>query len=251
MVAILLCAGFGTRLYPLTKTQPKALLPVAGKPVLDYLVDQLLSFRGLAAVHLVTNHRHLAHFERWARGIAPRFAEAGVSFQLHDDGACDNDERLGATGDLAFVLNRIEAPPGALVAAGDNILRFSLRPVWDRFYARQENLVLAIREDDLERLQRTGVLELNRGDRVAGFHEKPERPPSHWSCPPFYFLTSRALARLDPFLAQGDMPDAMGHLLGYLVNQVPITAIKVEGDRLDIGDLESYRRANDLLISQS
>ena len=250
MVAILLCAGFGTRLYPLTKTQPKALLQVAGKPVLDYLVDQLLSFQGLSAVHLVTNHRHLAHFERWARGVVPGFAEAGISFQLHDDGAHDNEERLGANGDLAFVLKRIEAPPGVLIAAGDNILRFELWPVWNRFYTRQENLVLAIREVDPARLRRTGVLELNSADRVTGFHEKPECPPSHWSCPPFYFLTSQALARLDPFLTQGDLPDAMGHLLGYLVNVAPIMAIKLEGDRLDIGDLESYRRANELLDSR-
>lgn len=247
MIAILLCAGFGTRLYPLTKTQPKALLPVAGKPVIDYLVDQLLSFRGLSAVHLVTNHRHLARFEQWAREAMPRFSQKGIFFQLHDDGARSNEERLGANGDLAFVLQQIESPQGALIAAGDNILRFGLQSIWDRFYTQQENIVLAIREDDPVRLRRTGVLELDSNDRVTGLYEKPEHPPSHWSCPPFYFLSSQALADLNPFLTQSDPPDAMGYLLAYLVDVAPITAIKVAGDRLDIGDLESYWRANELL----
>ncbi|MCP4656489.1 MAG: NTP transferase domain-containing protein, partial [bacterium] len=136
-IAILLCAGYGTRMGSLTAQTPKPLLPVAGKPILDYLLEQLLGFENLDAVHLVTNRRYVEPFrgwaERWRRGI-----------EIHDDGSTANADRRGAVGDLALVLERVGLPDGAFVGAGDNILRFSLRPFWRAFVDGAENRVLAL-----------------------------------------------------------------------------------------------------------
>jgi glucose-1-phosphate thymidylyltransferase len=96
-------------------------------------------------------------------------------------------------------------------------------------------------------LKRTGVLELDDGDRVIGFHEKPADPPSQWFCPPLYFLNREALERARPFLVQPEQPDAMGHLIDYLFDKVPIYAHKVSGARLDIGSIDSYKEADRIM----
>jgi glucose-1-phosphate thymidylyltransferase len=251
MIAILLCAGFGTRMYPLTQDRPKSLLPVAGRPALDYLINQLLPLEGLSAVHVVTNGRFHDQFKQWVQQSKPRFKEKGIALQLHDDGVRSNDERLGANGDLAFVLNRVGIPDRALLAAGDNILAFDLEPIWDSFRASGRNTVIALVEKDRENLQRTGVLELGPDERVVGFHEKPADPPSQWFCPPLYFLNREALERARPFLAQPEQPDAMGHLIDYLIDKVPIYAYKVSGARLDIGSLDSYREADRIMRQET
>jgi glucose-1-phosphate thymidylyltransferase len=244
MIAIILCAGFGTRMYPLTEYRPKALLPVAGRPVIDYLLDQLMHLPDLTTVHVVSNDRFYHHFEEWREMVAPRLNEQGIPLELHNDQVSSNEERLGANGDLAFVLERTGLPDGALIAAGDNILQFNLLPIWERFQASKENLVIALAESVLEKLKKTGVLILDDSDRVIGFVEKPAEPPSQWSCPPFYFLNRSALEQADPFINQANPPDAMGHLINYLIGQVSIRAIKISGNRLDIGTNESYRAAN-------
>lgn len=251
MIAILLCAGFGTRMYPLTQDWPKSLLPVAGRPVIDYLIDQLLPFEGLSAVHVVANSRFQDQFKQWVQLASPRFRKRGIALQLHDDGARSNNERLGANGDLAFVLTRVGTPDGALIAAGDNILRLDLQPVLDSFRSSGRNTVIALVEKDLDKLKRTGVLELSIGGRVIGFHEKPAVPPSQWFCPPFYFLNREALERTRPFLAQPNLPDAMGYLVQYLIDEVPIYAYKASGSRLDIGSLDSYRDTDRILRQEA
>ena len=61
MNAILLCAGFATRMYPLTRNFPKPLLPVGDRPVLDYLMDQIAELPEISKVHLVSNAKFYEH----------------------------------------------------------------------------------------------------------------------------------------------------------------------------------------------
>ncbi len=250
MIAILLCAGFGTRMFPLTLDKAKPLLLVSGRPVLDYLLDQLVELPGLATIHVAVNGRFNPHFERWREQVAPSLGKHGIALQLHDNGVINEEERLGALGDLAFVLNHIQRPSGALVAAGDNILRFNLQPIWNRFLSSRSNTVIALAESDTEKLNRSGVLVLDGADRVVGFHEKPAEPPSSWLCPPFYFLNPKALAEAAEYGRQANRPDGMGHLIQHLVDRMPVYAVRAKGERIDIGDLNMYLEADKLIRDQ-
>ncbi|MDQ7054768.1 MAG: nucleotidyltransferase family protein [candidate division KSB1 bacterium] len=250
MRAILLCAGFATRMYPLTRDFPKPLLPVAGRPVLDYLLDQLLNLPGLLEIALVTNARFYGHFEAWLGEREPRLRQAGMDMRLFNDGATANDNRLGAVGDLAFVLERLSDVQPTLVAAGDNIFRFSLQSAWERFRREKQNVILALPEDDPAKLRKTAVLELAENDRVLKLHEKPEQPTSHWMAPALYLLQPEALRLVPHYLQQSDAGDAPGYFIAYLVKKQPVYAMRVFGSRLDIGSPESYRHANVLLRSQ-
>ncbi len=250
MIAILLCAGFGTRMGPLTLDRPKPLLPIAGRPVLDYLLDQLVELTGLTTIHVAANGRFRTHFESWREQVAPSLRKQGIALELHDNGVTNEDERRGALGDLAFILNRIPQPVGALVAAGDNILRFSLQPIWNQFVYSGSNTVIALAESDTEKLRRSGVLVLDADDQVVGFHEKPVEPPSSWLCPPFYFLNPEALVEAATYGRQASRPDAMGHLIKHLVDKLPVYAVRTKGERIDIGDLNTYLEADKLIKDQ-
>ena len=90
MNALLLAAGYATRMYPLTLNTPKPLLPVAGKPIADYMVEQLAAIPEIRRVLAVTNHRFAPHFEAWAKQTSSR-----VRLEVVDDGTVSNDTRLG------------------------------------------------------------------------------------------------------------------------------------------------------------
>ena len=231
----------------LTDETPKPLLPIAGKPILDYLLEQLLELDGLDAIHVASNSKYLEPFRAWAEGWRKRIGPRGPAVEVHDDGSADNADRLGAVGDLDFVLRRLEAPAGALVAAGDNILRFSLRPLWRAFVDTGRSYVLGLEEADREKLRRTGVLELGPEKRVLRLHEKPEDPPSTWACPSLYCLQAPALARVASYLAAGQSRDEIGRFIAELVSREPIYAFAASGERLHVGSPDAYRRADERL----
>lgn len=243
---ILLCAGYGTRMGTLTTDQPKPLLPLAGRPILDYLLDRLLELSGLGALHVVSNRRYLEAFETWASTWRSRLP-GHLSLEVHDDGSTSSFDRLGAVGDLAFVLERIDPSAGALVAAGDNVLRFSLEPLWRAFESTGHSQLLALREDDPQKLRRTGVLELGADNRVLRLHEKPQKPPSTWACPSLYCLNGAALNRVSGYLAADHPRDEIGRFIGHLVEVLPVHAVPTLGERLHVGSPEAYRRAEEVL----
>src|ERR671910_3518314 len=122
MHAVVLAAGYATRLRPLTDRLAKPLLPLAGRPMLDYLADKIDDVGEAEALHVVTNSRFAPDFEAWARARSGR-----LSVRVHDDGTSSNTDRLGAIGDLRFVIERAElGGDDLLVVAGDNLFDFSL-----------------------------------------------------------------------------------------------------------------------------
>jgi glucose-1-phosphate thymidylyltransferase len=246
MIAVLLCAGYATRLYPLTQDFPKPLLPVADKPVIEYLVDQIEGLTQIDAIHIVTNDKFYAHFSTWAEE-RDRPGTASLPIIVHNDGTASNANRLGAVGDLHFVLERLETAQPMLVGAADNIFRFPIDAIWRRFLGAGHHRVIALPQTDLGKLQKTGVLELDDQNRVLRLHEKPDIPPSTWSCPPLYFLMPCARKHLETLLATETSPDAPGHFIDYLCRRESVMAHKVDASRLDIGDVASYHAADRLL----
>src|SRR5439155_23773526 len=116
--AIILAAGYATRLYPLTETRAKPLLPLAGRPMLDYLLDRIREAGEIDEVHVVTNHKFAEPFAEWA---------SSRDVVVHDDGTTSEDDRLGAIGDIQFVIESAGLEhEDLIVIAGDNLFDFSL-----------------------------------------------------------------------------------------------------------------------------
>lgn len=233
MKAILLCAGFGTRMYPLTKDLAKPLLSVAGKPIVEHLVDQLEASGNVDEILAVTNARFHSQFVAWSGGRVT----------VLNDGAASNDARLGAVRDLAWALERRRLREPVLVAAGDNLFKDTIAPFVADYYVRPRNLVIRYREPDPNKLRLTGVAEIDGEGRLVRLEEKPENPPSEWACPALYVLETDALDALEPFLDEHPNADAIGSFIAWLAPRVPVFTHEMRGSRLDVGEREGYARA--------
>ncbi len=236
---LILCAGFATRMGELAPGVPKPLLPLAGRPLLDHVLDQLAGLSELGESHLVVNRRSFDRFERW---VGEHHA-LGSRLHLWDNGCEHPDRRPGANADLRFLWKRAGRPEKALVAGGDNLFLFSLRPFWTSFLQGAETLVLALREPDLQERRRSGVLELDSDGFARALVEKPERPRSSWVCPAIYACQRSAFRRLEEYLDGGQPTDGLGNFISFLIERERVRAFRVEGRRLHIGSPESYRAA--------
>src|SRR5205823_2588302 len=169
MKVIILAAGYATRLYPLTQTQPKPLLPVAGKPMVDHVLDNLTSISGIDRVYIVTNAKFANHFQQWADDY--RAKKARLDFTIVNDGSTDDSNKLGAIGDLHLVITREKVDDDLVVVAGDNLFSQSLGAFGD--YCRQKNApVLGIYDvGSLEEAKKYGVVDLDGEGRIVRFEE--------------------------------------------------------------------------------
>jgi glucose-1-phosphate thymidylyltransferase len=257
LTAVLLCAGYATRMGALTADFPKALLPVDDRPILDDLVDQLEATGRIERFVVVTNHRDHAHFVAWREarmradrgkgdrvGGASRGGSERASITLIDDGTTTNAGRLGAIGDLDLALRTEGLTGPLLVAAGDNFFRIDWRAYLDALDRSATSMVLLDRERDPSRLRRSGVAEVDANGRLVRLHEKPEQPPSEDCCPPLYWLDAAALAEIPRCLAADPTADAPGHLIAWVALRHPVRTHRLRGARLDVGDPESYRQAS-------
>jgi len=247
MKAILLCAGFATRMYPLTLNFPKPLLNVAGKPVLDYLLDQIETMPEIEEVCIVSNNRFFDRFLHWLQVHEQRGTYKRLKFSVFNDGANDDETRLGACGDLRLAFEAIGSPEQVLVAGGDNIFRFRFNDLVERFLSGDTHRIAALPEQDPQNLQKTGVLEFGDGDRVIRLHEKPLNPPSNWVCPPLYCFQPSAWNALRNFSEEGGRFDAPGHFVAHLCKTTTVRAVRYESARLDIGSVETFETANRIL----
>lgn len=243
MKAVLLCAGYATRLYPLTENQPKPLLPVAGRPIAEYILDRLSELRDLNEVIVVTNHKFAGHFENWSKQIKYPWPVHTV-----DDETTSNDDRLGAIGDLQFALkSRKVGQEDVLVIAGDNLFEFDL----NRFiqYGKEKRPHAAIAAYDVESLElakQYGLLKLSDEGRVMEFLEKPKSPTTTLASCGLYWLPAETRPLLDRYLQEGHNADQPGHYMRWLAEQHGIYGISLQGRWYDIGDLDSYKAADAL-----
>ena len=141
MKVIILAAGYATRLYPLTLTRPKPLLPVAGKPMIDYVLDNLAPIGGIDRVFIVTNAKFADPIQQWADDY--RTNKAKLDFTIVNDGSTDETNKLGAIGDLNLVITREKIDDDVIVVAGDNLFSEALTD-FGRYCREKQEPVLAV-----------------------------------------------------------------------------------------------------------
>ncbi|HEY3961925.1 MAG TPA: nucleotidyltransferase family protein [Gaiellaceae bacterium] len=238
MKALILAAGYATRLRPLTDMRAKELLPVGGRPIIDWILDGIHEVHEIDSVHVVTNARKAPWFETWLEGhnVAQNDV-AQNNVVLHDDGTKSNDDRLGAIGDLAHVLKRVGGHDDWLVIAGDNLFEFSLAEFVS--YWRGEGVASAVAVRDVgsrELASRYGIVALAPDHKIVDFVEKPADPPSTLAATATYIFHRSHLALVATYLAEGNSPDQPGRFVGWLQAREPVYAWTFEDAWYDIGD---------------
>ncbi|MBI4326109.1 MAG: nucleotidyltransferase family protein [Chloroflexi bacterium] len=242
MKVLLLAAGYATRLYPLTLTRPKPLLPVAGKPMIEYVLDNLAPIGGIERVYVVTNAKFAGHFQQWADDYRAR--KTKLDFTVVNDGSTDDSNKLGAIGDLHLVITREKVEDDLIVVAGDNLFSHTLEGFGA--YCRSKNApVLGVYDvGSLEEVKKFSSISLDGDGRIALFLEKPQQPVSSLIGIALYFYPKTALPLIQRYIADGNNPDQPGRLIQWLYPRTPVYTWSVPGLWYDIGSKETLEEAN-------
>lgn len=243
MKVLILAAGYATRLYPLTLTQPKPLLPVAGKPMIDYVMDNLAPIGGIDEVFVVSNAKFAGHFSQWSEAYR-QASQHPFRFSVINDGSTDDSNKLGAIGDLNLVLDEANLDDDLIVVAGDNLFNQSLRGFGD--YCRsQSGPVLGVYDvGSLEQARKYGVVDIDATGRITSFVEKPAEPASTLIGIALYYYPRQYLASVRQYIAEGNNPDQPGRLVQWLYPRTPVMTWSVPGIWYDIGSKETLAEAN-------
>lgn len=175
MKALILAAEYATRLFPLTKDRPKALLPIADIPIINYIVDDIVTIPDINEIIIVSNHKFAKHFEKWKIEAEKSY---DLNFTVVDDNTVSDDDKLGAIGDIQFVIDQLNIDEEMLIVAGDNIFTYDLIDAYNYYKEHDTDIVLAQRNDDIEELRRFAVIEVDENKIVTNLEEKPEYPRS-------------------------------------------------------------------------
>ena len=237
MKLIVLAAGYATRLYPLTLDRPKALLEVAGRPMLEHVLDRLSTIAGIDTTYVVTNSRFAPQFEEWERG-------SPFDAVVLDDGTTDDAGKRGAIGDIAFVLDDQRVDDDLVVVAGDNLFSESLAD-FGRIVRERDAPVLAVYDvGDLEAIKRYNAIEVDDQGRITFFEEKPAAPRSTVTGIALYYYPSSALGLVRQYVEEGNNPDQPGRLVQWLYPRTAVYTWRVPGLWFDIGSPEQLDEAD-------
>ena len=268
MKNIVIAAGYATRLGELTKNFPKPLLKIGNNTILGRMLDDIDTIPEIDEHIIITNHKFAPIFEDWRKerlsvpsGSAASSSVPGVSpasfsvpsgfaarkpITIVDDGTETNDTRLGAVCDLLFAMDKLSINDDLLVVAADNLLFFSFREFVKFAQQKQTSCIMCHEQPSIEKLQRTGVVELDANNRVLGMEEKPQVPKSHWAVPPFYIYLKKDLDLVRHSVENGCGKDAPGNLAHYMVDHTTMHAWPMSAGRFDIGSLDTYYQAVEL-----
>ena len=268
MKNVVIAAGYATRLGELTRNFPKPLLKIGESTILGRMLDDIDRIPEIDEHIIITNHRFAPIFEKWTEvnGIKPlreeilqnsdqklnhfqaepalkENLEVSKPITIVDDGTETNETRLGAVCDLLFAMEQLQVDDDLLVVAADNLLFFSFQEFVDFAKEKQTSCIMCHEQPSTEKLQRTGVVELDEQMRVLGMEEKPQVPKSHWAVPPFYIYLKKDLELVRHSVENGCGKDAPGNLAHYMVEHTTMHAWPMSGGRFDIGSLDTYYEA--------
>ncbi|MCX5694214.1 MAG: nucleotidyltransferase family protein [Candidatus Omnitrophica bacterium] len=245
MKALILAAGYATRLYPLTKKYPKPLLEVKGRPIINYIIDKLELADEINEIFIVTNSKFISDFRKWVKTV--RFHKKII---LVDDLTKNNQDRLGAIGDINFVIKKKKIGEDLLVVGGDNLFSGSLQ----RFLsaARNNNAAASIGLYRLKRIKdacRYGVVKLDRSRKVISFQEKPKHPDSNLVAMCLYYIPKNSFNLIDKYLSGKKIKaDATGSYIAWLKDRADVYGYVFNGSWFDIGDYKYLNAAKNNFV---
>ena len=242
MKNIVIAAGYATRLGELTKNYPKPLLKIGKKSILGRMLDDIDRIKEIDEHVIVTNHKFAPIFEKWVSEES-RWQKP---IRIVDDGTETNETRLGAVCDLLFAMEKLSIDEDMMVVAADNLLFFSFQEFVDFAKEKGSSCIMCHEQPSIEKLQRTGVVELDDEMKVLGMEEKPKVPKSHWAVPPFYIFLKKDLELVRHSVENGCGKDAPGNLAHYMVEHTTMHAWPMTAGRFDIGSLDTYYQAIEL-----
>jgi len=243
MNVLILAAGYATRLYPLTLNKAKPLLEVAGKAMMEWVLDNLEGVTGVGTVYVVTNDKFAKDFEDWAAGYRQRSA---FDFKIINDGSRSDADKLGAIGDINLVLTREGlAGDDLLVVAGDNLFSEPLRGFVE--FARGTEATVAVYDvGDLEAIKKYSSIETDADGVLTKFEETPANPTSTLTAIALYYFAKEVVQLFTTYVAARNNPDQPGRFIQWLHTRKRVSTFRITGTWFDIGSKETLEEANEI-----
>ena len=240
MKALILAAGYATRLYPLTKDYPKPLLKLGQRPVIDYLIEKLKDLDEIDEIIVVTNSKFISHFRRWAQGL-----KIQKQLTLVDDLTKTLSDRRGAIGDMNFVINKQRIKDDLVVIGGDNFFEGDLGDFSSFVKTKQKDPVIGVYNiKDEVHAKKYGVVKLDGKNKLIGFQEKPKNPKSTLVAMCLYYFPRKRLGLVKEYLnKKAKKSDATGLYIDWLRKKCAVYGFVFGGCWYDIGDQKFYNEA--------
>ncbi|MBW2999188.1 nucleotidyltransferase family protein [Candidatus Woesearchaeota archaeon] len=247
MKALILAAGYATRLHPLTLDNPKPLLPVAGKPMIEHILSKIEQVPNIDEIFIVTNDRFHSHFLEWEKQYS-----SPKKIKIINDGTKSNEDRLGAIGDMDLVVKKEGINDDLLIIAGDNLFDFSLVDFHD-FFSEKNASVIAV-YDLLEKekvAKKFGVAETDNDGKIISFEEKPEEPKTSLAATACYLLTKEDVNEFERCINENKKPDNPGDFIAWLSEKKSVFGFTFKERWFDIGGHEDYKEVNKIFTSET
>jgi glucose-1-phosphate thymidylyltransferase len=249
MKCLILGAGYAVRLYPLTRERPKPLLPIGGTPILQRIVEKVYATGAVDHVYVVTNHRFAGHYWNWKRDFENQKKKLAAPIDIFDDLTTSNDDRLGAIGDMDFVIKNAKVNDDLLVISGDNLFDFDLKDFLT--FAKKKRAAVCLHDvKTKERAALYGIVSVAKDRCITEFEEKPPAPASTLACIGVYYFGKEHVPLVRQYLEEGGKKDAPGYYIEWLHHQVKLYGWVIPGSWYDIGDIDSYNNANELYVGK-
>lgn len=244
MKAIVLAAGYATRLYPLTLNTAKPLIEVGGDKLINYLLYDLSKSQDIDKIFVVVNQKFLSNFENWLGEVKNKIK---TKISLVNDGSMDESTKLGAVGDIHFVIENKKIDDDILVIAGDNLFSDSFLPFVE--YCKKQNAPILGTYDvkDLELVKKLSVIKTDSDGQITHFEEKPQKPTSTMTGIALYFYPKHKIEMIKQYIREGNNPDQPGRLTEWFYRKTPVFTWAVPGTWFDVGSHESLKLAEEFL----
>jgi len=236
MIAVVLAGGYAKRLWPLTLNKPKVLLPLAGKPVLNYVIEGILKLSPpVRKIIVSTNMRFQPYFIEWLKSTEYEGVE------LIPDYSTSEENKLGALKALHNILSRIKED--SLVLAGDSVFTDDLNGLIQLFNEKDAPVIALYKAKDLEETKRSSLATLGDDGRIIEFVEKPANPKTNLIGACIYALPVKTAKSLKTYLDLGLSRDEPGRFIEWLHRIETVYGYLFRDYVWDIGTPESYTEA--------
>jgi len=240
MKAIVLAGGYAKRMWPLTLETPKQLLPIAGKPMIEYVLEELELIEDIDKIYVSTNQKFASKFHEWFNN-----RENKKDIELFIEPTTSEEQKLGSIGALDFLIKEFGIDEETLVIGGDNLFEFKMVDLIRHLEKKNANIIVLDEVENLEEAKQFGVAEVDENHKILSFKEKPEHPKSTLVATACYILTKRGVEEVSKYIEQGGDPDKMGHFIEWLCKNDIVYAFTFDGKWFDIGNIEMYKEADE------
>ncbi|MFH0791029.1 MAG: nucleotidyltransferase family protein [Candidatus Omnitrophota bacterium] len=246
MKALILAAGYATRLYPLTKEYPKPLLEINKRPLIDYILEKIEHLKDITEIIIVTNSKFIAKFRDWKKRV-----EIKKKLSIVNDLTYSLDDRRGAIGDIAFVIEKKRIKDDLLVIGGDNLFDADIKSFVSFAKNKKSTPVIGVYDiKDRTKTNKYGVIKLDNENKIIDFKEKPKSAASTLVAMCFYYFPKNKLGAIKEYLnSQSNKRDATGFYIDWLRKREDIYGYIFTGNWYDIGDVKFYHEAKEKFIN--